>query len=80
MNRRGVVLAAAALALLCWGTWVSLRGGASAGRYFIAASANPGTAWRVNSATGEVSVCRAAAPDSLRGSPLCSPWGPNPVP
>lgn len=33
-------------------------------------------AWRINAATGEVSVCRAAG---IERSPICSPWGAVPL-
>jgi len=48
--------------------------------YRIAVSADGGIAWRLNTANGTVSTCRAPIDPAGRAAPRCSPWGADMVP
>jgi hypothetical protein len=48
-----------------------------AGRYHLAGSVNGGTVWRIDTLTGDVSMCETY---TRQQTPTCSAWGAKPLP
>jgi hypothetical protein len=47
------------------------------GRYQLAGSVNGGTVWRIDTLTGDVSMCETY---NLKLTPACGAWGTKPLP